>query len=119
MYAAFTRSYVLTLENIDKGIETSLTIPAMAAGCTIDLNPTITPNTDVAFYENHFVFTPTVNTDYTIVYSGSCQDYVFTVSVEVEGGCSYANTGTIFFDDCVGKTYFFIEMEDGTLLDPY
>ncbi len=29
------------------------------------------------------------------------------------------HSGTIFFDDCAGETYFFIQTPDGQILDPY
>jgi len=34
-------------------------------------------------------------------------------------GCSIPYTGTIKYNYCNGEQFFFIEMEDGTILDPY
>ena len=36
-----------------------------------------------------------------------------------ENECSLPYTGNIIYNYCLGESFFFIELEDGTLLDPY
>lgn len=37
----------------------------------------------------------------------------------VTGSCTYSNTGTFFFDDCGGENYYFIQLSDDRIFDPY
>jgi len=59
-----------------------------------------------------------------IVQEGIITYYEITVeqcdSTQVDGNeCSLPYTGNIIYNYCLGEQFFFIELEDGTLLDPY
>jgi len=55
---------------------------------------------------------------YTVSNQICTESYLLVVNVEDSNTCD-SNTGTFFYADCGGISYYFIELEDGRIFDPY
>lgn len=55
---------------------------------------------------------------YTVSNRLCTESYLLVVNIEESNTCA-SNTGTFFYADCGGISYYFIELEDGRIFDPY
>ncbi len=71
--------------------------------------------------EGQLYCTNAPNFDCISLYGLSNQTLIWSCDDEPEPPtpCVYENIGTVFFAPCAGETYYFIEMADGTIFDPY